>query len=196
MVVVDRAKAATTLTMNPFFSVSDFVFVPGFVPCALIGYPTPVECRGARASGNFSQNSAQFSSSSESEAWASTIARLSVSGDPVVISLNCATAGQGDARISDVTTGQFGFGCGSSLLFGPFSDSKSGTFLLNPGDTYEIDTHTGSFDGGDANISFQGDFTLNLVIPEPSTFCLLGIALISLSLVHKRLQKVNRTYLS
>ena len=197
MILVDRAEAFTILNVNPTFSGSTGAL--SGERCSLQG-STSVGCSVGNpgdlsgfasfgASGSFSQNGIQFSSSAlffNGSAFASTNAQLGAFGDPIVISLSCQTSDQGSASLFDVTTSLFLFGC-SSGPFPPLTDSNSGTVLLNLGHTYAISTSAGSFDPGFATISFQGDFSV--VTPEPSTFCLLGMALIALGLVSRRFEK-------
>jgi hypothetical protein len=78
------------------------------------------------------------------------------------------------AEFIDVTTNTGLLQCVVPTGFDGFVDSisKSATVFLNPTDTYELAT--------DAAIGFPGDAglaTINFQVPEPSTLCVLGIAL-------------------
>jgi hypothetical protein len=108
------------------------------------------------------------------------------------ISVNCMSqAGtngpNGPASFKDATTSQVLLSC----LSRGFLDQSvnSGTFSLNPTDTYVLSTSaaTATPDSVTATINFSGDFLITT--PEPSMFGLLGMALMALGLVRKRLVK-------
>jgi hypothetical protein len=113
---------------------------------------------------------------------------------PGVVSVSSAAF----ASLLDVTTSQFLFRCPVSNPPNPFPiPNNSGTVSLNTTDTYRLNTNaTGGplpEDFARASLNFSGDFSIET--PEPSTFCLLGMALMALGLVRKRLEKgKERTY--
>jgi hypothetical protein len=116
--------------------------------------------------------------------------------EPSEIDMTCSAFARfaiAQANLKDVTTGQSLFGCSTGFD----SVTVSGSALLNATDTYELFSETDGFDpGGGANLGFDipGVTEVN-ILPEPSAIYLLGIALTSLGLVRKRLEKgKERTY--
>jgi hypothetical protein len=109
------------------------------------------------------------------------------------ISLNCNLSNENHgalslASLTDVTTSQSLFQCVLNHI-GNISDDSlqdSATVFLNTRDTYVLNTFSSinNPDIGSANLTFH-----LTPVPEPSTFCLLGMDLIALGLVRKRLEK-------
>lgn len=111
---------------------------------------------------------------------------------PVDIVLNCsafadAIFASSDVTFQDVTTPQFLPLCVSNSIG---LGTNSVTLSLKPTDFYILGAGAlgGPSDEGTAFLNFSGDFSV-LFLPEPSTFCLLGVPLIALGLIRKRLEK-------
>jgi hypothetical protein len=86
------------------------------------------------------------------------------------------------SSVFDVTTNTVLLQCSAGVA-DPFPTvSKSGIFLLTT-DTYRLTT-SASGQGGPSFFD-SGGATINIQVPEPSTFCLLGIGLLALPLLRR-----------
>jgi hypothetical protein len=112
--------------------------------------------------------------------------------EPAQINLFCSAhaGGFGNAGggLTNLTTGQSLFGCFAA--HNPVS--ASGSFILNNTDTYEVFTQA-SLSGTDAvfghlNFGIPGVTQVNVFVPEPSAFYLLGMGLTSLGLIRSRMR--------
>jgi len=181
-VMVDRAEASTIMTVSVVDTSSSGT---GFNSVSLS--PPLVD----PASGSLASSAGGFGGTG----FASATVQFGVSAATDIV-LNCTAPGLGSvssafASLLDVTTGQFLFQCPVSNPPNPFPiPNNSGTVPLNTTDTYRLNTNaTGGplpEDFVRASLNFSGDFSIET--PEPSTLWLLGMALIALGLVRKRLE--------
>jgi hypothetical protein len=207
LLVADRAEAATITLLSQSYSIGGNICkgFPLIPPCASV--PTQSSSSpplsgsasipdgsvyvstngGTDLSSGFLDSAAGYlpvPSLLDGGAGATAIMDFRVNETAEIV-LNCTitdTFGGGSVGLRDLTT-DFLFLCFTG--FGG-SITKSGSFLLNTTDTYELTARSAvnAPDNAHAHVNFQ--------VPDPPTFCLLGVALISLSFVCNRLRKEKR----